>query len=319
MEQQTNEFQLLQISNENHDDYVDTIEDDAGALGEEYFCLGNDEGATDSSQALITNLENAMAKVKMPSYVTTRGRGRPKGRGKANTCVSNQNQQHDEAVLSFMNSVLSGIKEVQNQIAGLDAKCTRALDRLEALEIENKQLRDVNNAQSDKITQLEDRIEKLEWKEHCNQIIISSPQIQSMKDDTFQQEMVRHVSTVLSLPEDRLKLHSYRKIGKERKKALVTISDYQDRAKLFTTARTVKPDHFYINEALSEEKDKLLYDIRQYRKQSKKKFSVYSFKGRIYVKKTPEDDPVMVREVNEVKRIFETAAVTDPGIAQAEA
>lgn len=245
---------------------------------------------TEQANRLIKQVEDALRKVVPGSESTAKGKKKT------------SKNAPDQAIVSFLSDVLSNMREIGEQVANLNNKFAEVIDKLTSLENENRRLRQSNETKDKKVAELEMRIDKLEWNEHRNQVTISSPDIASMGNN-FKEAMVEHTASKLRMAPHKLKEFTYKKVGRVQKKALVTIPNEEDRITLFKNARTIQPAKFFVNEAVSEAKGKLLYDIRQYRKSHKKRCSVYSFKGSVYVRKNPDADPILVRSVEDVTNL----------------
>ena len=153
--------------------------------------------------------------------------------------------------------------------------------------------------------ELLDRVDRLEMKERVNKLLVDSPAIDSMPDADFKAKMTTLLSTELKLPPATLAHYTYRKIGKQgRKRALITLRSTEDRAQFFAAARTLKPANLYINEALTPAKSRLLYEIRQFKKNSSTPFYVYTHFGEIFVKLDRNSNPVKVVNLEQVKDVL---------------
>ena len=210
-----------------------------------------------------------------------------------------QLQHENNLFKQDLNEVHEKISQLQQENNSVKQDLNVKHENICQLQRETNFLKQDFKLSNEKNKALEIRINKLEQRERRDQIVISSPVINSISDTSFQTEMVKLTATTLKLrPEttDTLKKFSFRKIGQEdgKKSALVTIPNQNVKAELFKAARKIRPTNFFVNEALIKERQRLFYEARRIKKETKSNFSVFTFRGDIFIKKTKDSDPVEI-------------------------
>lgn len=296
---------------------------ESGSSGEEseYVTDIDETSIQEDTEKIYTELEAA----KVPSFkgkvIVKRGPGRPPKRKKRKICnnltkgatgssgVSHSRDMNKSDESSLFDLIRDLTKEVREQGIHMGKKIDELTDKITALERTNQRLNDELIKKDQMISELRDRVDRLEKKERVNHVLIDSPAIESMAEKVFKAEMVKLLAVNLKIPPATLDRFSYAKIGNQgKKKALVIVGGPEDRAKLFSSAKTNKPDGLYVHESLIPSRGKLFYDIRQYRKNSSADFIIYTYYGDVFFKRNKEAQAKRVHSLDDVKRLLAAGA-----------
>ena len=77
-----------------------------------------------------------------------------------------------------------------------------------------------------------------------------------------------------------------------------TYSDIKN--KLFNEIRGKRRGNCFISELLTAKNNQLFYEARKLKKEQKKIYSAYTFKGQVYIKPNSESYPVLIRDSNDL-------------------
>ena len=234
--------------------------------------------------------------------------------------VSHPNQGFNDAFSEILNEIKElrqdtndlrqelrqDTSRIDNRLENIERSLVIAENKLITLEKDNKCLRDNLEKKDKEIQELKYRVDSIEQRERRFQLVVSSPEILSLGEDNFKDRVVEMLVAKLRLTKDYLDSRfSVRRIGKEdNRRALLTASSLEDKINLIKTTRKEKPNGLFMGDSLIKSREDLFYNIRKYRRDNKLKFSAFSFKGDIYIKKEEEDEPVCIRSKNEIEKLF---------------
>lgn len=287
------------------------------------------EGAMGSNVSNAFNLDaktielvDFMRRLSSPTPAKS-SRGRGSGRaGRAKVTASRKNRASLEndlsADVSVNEDILRGMMEemkgirgdlaaVLTKVTNLDTKFNEMEKRLSSLETENRTLKDNLKMKDVELRDLGGRMDNIEQQGKSLEVIVSSPDLSALSEINFKENFVALSAGKLRLSNEFLNRFSVRRVGKDgRMKALLRAPDHKARSELFTAARTVKPDRYYVNDSLIKSRDDLFYKIRKFKRDNNLNFSVYSFKGDICCKRDRESNSVKVHSIEEVIAKFGT-------------
>ncbi|KAL7638985.1 UNVERIFIED_CONTAM: hypothetical protein RMT77_001129 [Armadillidium vulgare] len=201
-----------------------------------------------------------------------------------------------EELIKHMNSVQKKLDEISSQLKISNEKSVKN-------ENDIKMLKEKINDKDKKIDVLETRLDDLERRSRNNQVLLTGGNLEdsAMNDADFVKNLI---STTLGIDD----YYSFKveRIGKSKRVLLVHFSDVTFIPKLFKTFRYVKPQHLYLNEYLTQKNALLAKELRSIKKTHGNIHSVFSFKGKVYVKLTKDGPKKLVSnmtDVNEYKTI----------------
>ncbi len=108
------------------------------------------------------------------------------------------------------------------------------------------------------------------------------------------------IQIIRNVTSEVVKSLTFRKIGKGKHSVLVNVPVSSVRSAFFVAAKLIKPRNLYINESLISSRDKLLYELRQLKREKKWYHSVFSLFGRdiyiFYVKLTATGEKKLIKD-----------------------
>ena len=224
---------------------------------------------------------------------------------------SNQLSQGNDLFNELINEIKglrSDIHVIKTKLTSIETTLTTFDTRLMALENENKLLRDELLIKDKQMTEFRYDIDSIEQKSKQFEVIISSPEIASLNEAVFKDEMIELAKKKLKLSENFLSRFSFRRIGKDGDwRALLTASNIENRNELLKTAKTVRPLNFYVSECLIKARQELYYNARKFKKDNNLELSIYTYYGEIFVKRNKTDKPRKVKSKLDIQNLGVTA------------
>ena len=229
-------------------------------------------------------------------------------------------QDSIENLYSDMQSDLGALQtqfsNVNNRINDVFAILKNVSDRVDTLEGHDR-------AQSLLIEDLESRLIKQEFinseterKARANQILLTHPNLNSSAAD-LNKTVITFIQNKFQLPLAKIKDVSARKIGPDDHTVLVSVPNESVVGDLFKIKKQLrnekKDDHLFLNEFLTEFNYNLLKSLKAIKSACIKKkqpplfYSVFSFRGRIYVKIAEDSDRILIKNKHDIKRLLTNA------------
>ncbi|KAL7633849.1 UNVERIFIED_CONTAM: hypothetical protein RMT77_015805 [Armadillidium vulgare] len=195
-----------------------------------------------------------------------------------------------EELIKHMNSVQKKLDEISSQLKISNAKCVKN-------ENDIRMLKEKINDKDKKIDELETRLDDLERRSRNDQILLTGGSLEdsAMNDADFVKNLI---STTLGINDH----YSFKveRFDKPKRVLLVHFSDVTFIPKLFKTFRYVKPPHLYLNEYLTQKNALIAKELRLIKKTHSNIHSVFSFKGKVYVKLTKDGPKKLVSNMTDV-------------------
>ena len=213
----------------------------------------------------------------------------------------------DSGMHSTLQMLVLELCHMRSAISDFTDKITDALDKISTLEIESASLRSDNISKDKQIKDLELKLDEAEQAVRTSTLILSGSSVNVATDD-LHGNASKLLADTLKIDIAKASQFSYKKM-KESANLMITVAKYDDRAAIFTAARTIKPTNFYVSEALTQRHQRLLYELRN-AKRNKKIHSCFSSNGNIYFKKTSDGQRIKVESVSDIKNLIGTSAST---------
>lgn len=266
------------------------------------------------TDAAANKIVKALKSVQVPKTPAGNKRGRPlkgkkaKNGGSPTPSNLSTSTDQDQDLIAIFTNLLKDIKVIKNEVCDLNAYVKDLSKRVTTLENENKTLKDSNKMKDVKIKELENRVDAIEQREKRYQVIVSSPEISSMCNENFGDNIKGQMAQKLGLSKNILDRFTYKRIGIEgKRKALVTVNNDEERSVIFVAAKTTKPNNFFINDALTKNRDQLFFSIRQHKKTNNDIHSVFTIKGNVYIKMTSTSNPVLIKSMDDLDQKLQAA------------
>ena len=179
----------------------------------------------------------------------------------ANSNVSNNSRSvsaPDPNMQSTLEMLILELGHMRSAISDFTNKITNAPEKISTLEKENATLRFENANKDKKIKDLESKLDEAEQAARSSTLILSGSSVNVSTDD-LHGSASKLLADTLKIDIAKASQYSYRKM-KESANIMITVAKYEDRANIFTAARTIKPSNFYVSEALTQRRQRLLYE-----------------------------------------------------------
>ena len=201
------------------------------------------------------------------------------------------------------------VQKLLNQMATLAISNEKVISHLTN---EVQKLKEVITTKDEKIKVLEEkiisnektlssyelRIDNLERAALNESIIITSPEF---KSKTLE-ESVDYVSSVAQIPKDVFLQDSiWKRFGKNGDQLTAKFAYEESKLEFFKCIREKRGQACYISEMLTPKNDQINYEARKLKK-AKKVYSVYTFRGQVYVKPNFFSEGVLIREMSELTK-----------------
>lgn len=220
-------------------------------------------------------------------------------------CTSMQNEEppRDE----FARRILEGIDNMNKKFDLLLSRVEDLIPRVKHLEDENTSLKKKMALDETRIIGLENRLDDLEQATRDKHLLISSPEIDFASSDLIS-STVDLISSKLHISKDLFIGTKAQKFGSKGTTVLLTLNNPTLRPTLFKNVRKVKPDNLYINEFLIKKRENIYRQLREKKKMDNKLFfSVFTFHGKIYLKKYKTSDKILIQSVGDAEKLFNKA------------
>ena len=254
--------------------------------------MDEDENLEDNEQ-----LENLM--VRLEKFTSSLGK---KLQGNKSTKFKMPN---DPVAAIFQ--LLFGIQDSVELINEKFAKLSQRVSTLED-ELRTSRKRETDYATVNK--NLEDHIDDLEKIVRERQAVLSSSLIDSSAQN-FLEKTRETIVTELGVAADRVENVQINKLGKTKSVILLTFPTHESKIDYFKRIqhrRKILHQHenappIYMNDFLTKRNAKLFKDVRKLKEDTGKLFSVFSFRGGVYVKVKKEDNMIPIRDVEDANRL----------------
>ena len=243
-----------------------------------------------------------------------------------NASNSSKNSSSSNDLIEALNKNMQEMSLLREQISTITTQLSQVLNRVQAVENENVVLKTALQENENKIAALEQkltqqeenkkRIDKMEINQQRTdremrkkQLIIKGSAL-SYEADNLKTNTVEHLATVLKIPKASLQCSNYKLFGKEGKAILITVQCDEDRLAFFAAARKEKPSNISVNEFLTPDKAKLMYELRKMKYEKKNMRSVFSLGGRVYITYEENGDKFEINDLTDVITINDEAQQT---------
>lgn len=211
-------------------------------------------------------------------------------------------EKHSD-LLSKLADISTQLATANQEIATLKESVKVANNEIVLLKEENAVLKEENKDLKAKFTGINDRLLNIENKNPTGKIVLRGNSLNTDAED-YKNEFDEVISNKLRIPKDKLKDVTYTRLGQNSHGIIATVPDGGLRGEFFKSARTTRPTDFYVSEFLTRDKDRLFHDIRRKKKEREINiFSVFSFHGRIYVKKLRESQKQLIEQISDLDRL----------------
>ncbi len=240
----------------------------------------NGDASTDRLEAVLRDF--------CDSALSKKGRGRP---------LKKSSDGLPELV-TVLQALVAKVDMMAKELFDLAPKLINLTNRVEKVDKENIELKKSLTEKNVKIEDLEQRMEAVEIQARSEFVVLSGQNISS-DGPNLRLRVSEQISQELHVSREKSKGFSYQRLGKSKNKVLVRIQEPEDRIELFRAARTICPRNLFVNDFLTPARDKLFFDLRK-QKHQRGLHSVFSFRGQIYIKKTPDGDMILVKSLNDL-------------------
>ena len=164
-----------------------------------------------------------------------------------------------------------------------------------------EQLKSTISERDEVIEALESRIDRIERDELADRVIISSPFFKSKS----LRENLNYISYLTRTPaEDFEQRSTWTKFGTNDDQVMVRV-DYTDvKDKLFREIRGKRTSNVYITELLTPKNNEIYHEARKIKKDHKTIQNVYTYKGLVHVRTSPDATPKIVRKVSQLSEFI---------------
>ena len=107
------------------------------------------------------------------------------------------------------------------------------------------------------------------------------------------------VKNKLKLADDDMGKFSIRKLGQTDNNYAIHVDSYNLKGLMFKKCKEEKPADFYIGEFLTKKRHKLMYDLRQLKSTDRRIERIFSFNGKVFIRKTGTAQPIPIKKVSD--------------------
>lgn len=260
----------------------------------------NEDSFTDDnvSESEINRLTEILLKSKSGKAggsINKRKAGRPASK----TNTSNKNTDL-EIIVTMLKELKNDVSYIKEKVAGIEGKVNQNQARLIKLENKCVELEGENTKLKTKVNDLSKQIDELEIENRRNKVILTIPKVES-------KEMIKdNVKSILidklNISDDEWKKIQTLPIGNTNDKIILKLNDELLKGKLFKTIRTRQLQGIYINEYLTKNKLSLVKELRKMKKEGMIN-TVYTFEGKVYIKKSENGKKIKINNIDEVFEI----------------
>ena len=202
---------------------------------------------------------------------------------------TNQMKNEMNAMATHFNSTISKLSE---EILNLKNAITMKDETIE-------ELKATIHSRDETIGALEMRMDKLERDFNDDYVIITSPDFRSrsISDNALHVSNLCNIST-----DDLLECAEWKKFGNNGDQVILRTTYSDIKHKLFNEIRGKRRGNCFISELLTAKNNQLFYEARKLKREEKKIYSVYTFKGQVYIRPNTDSYPVLIRDSKDLQK-----------------
>ena len=203
-------------------------------------------------------------------------------------------QKMTTEITSLKNEFKSTLSKLSQEILDLKKVITEKDETIDKLKVEIA-------ARDETIKSLEVTTERLERNANDDYVIISSPHFESLNLD----DCVKNMCRTFEIPvNDMEKNAEWRRFGQNGDQVLVRTVFHEIKHRLFKKIRGKKSSNYFISELLTPRNDNIFYEARKHKSTHKNIYSVYTFRGQVFVKRSQTSDPVHIYDVQDLRKFL---------------
>ena len=220
----------------------------------------------------------------------------------------NMNDKSDETdIVEAMGNTVVDIKE---DVLGLNNKLTRMLTlmrqfsgKIQSLETKIVQQEVIIKRQDKEIQQLYTKCDSNERMIRSDKVIMSSPKINT-DTDNYHEGVKNILHDALTLSQTTTDQITISRFGSTNNVVLLQLPSIAVKLNIFRAKKLLRGnktyENLFINEFLSEKNAAIMKAARELKKK-KQLYSVFSFDGRVYVKKRENDDRHLIQNLSQLQ------------------
>ena len=189
-------------------------------------------------------------------------------------------------------------KEVFNRLQQLEGENGKLKENITILETENTKMKKNIVELKEQVNLVIDMCEDLEQNDLASKLILKC-NAPSSNEAPARDEVKKFLGDTLLLTEDQMRQINLKKMPRSENIYCISLDSISLKGHLFKKCKELSPENFYLSEFLTKKKHKLMYDLRKLKSNDSTIERIYSFNGRIFVKKTNVNDPILVRNVSD--------------------
>ena len=201
---------------------------------------------------------------------------------------------------STMDLVRNYLEKMSNKFDSMDQKLENLSAKLIEKDQEIERLTKKSDIQEKRIAEVELKLRNLEVKDREPYIVVSGDKIDTNVEN-WQQLTIDTLSDTIRIHPSRLNCTAS-KLGKSNNAAVLKLKEPSMKGEIFSAVRRLKPRGLFINEYLTPDNAKLASDLRKLKREGNRNiFSVFSYRGLIYIKKTQNGEKVRISSLNDLQ------------------
>jgi exosome complex exonuclease DIS3/RRP44 len=211
------------------------------------------------------------------------------------------------------NSIQNILDGIYKRLEGYEEQ-TKAAAKINTLEKKVSELNKELSKKNKKIDDYEIRLLKLEEKndnkkqvKRENELIMIGSGVKT-DSPNLEESTAKFIKDVLEVPS--AEHFKYKKIvGKSKSFIKIIVPSTKDKIALLQASRIKRPSNIFINESLTKQRQELLYNARKMKREAKNAdntnifFSVFTFRGDIYIKKSKDGEKVLVKNIIDLQNL----------------
>ena len=248
--------------------------------------------------------------------VTSRNQAKTTTSGKAGTgSVRDSVESLYTDMQSDFNALQTNVSIVNIRINDIFTVLRNLSDRVDILEGCDQSQSLLNDDLEARLSKQEFFHSELERKARTNDILLTHPDLNA-SNANINKHVAAFIQRKFQLPLAKLNGLTARKIGPDIHTLLISFPNEKTVGELFKIKKELrsenKDDDLFLNEFLTTYNYNLLKSLKSIMAVCRKKkqpeiiYSTFSFRGRIYVKKTKDSDRILIKDKSDIKKLFQS-------------